>query len=110
MTSAPTPHEIHRRPEHPAACQVRNPSKRLNHSRLRNGNTWHQKKSEVVTGLANVMRHEMPDSCRLNSSPREAMARDNSLMDNKMSRSRVHRPFNVRRQSSVAFAPRYSDA
>lgn len=39
-----------------------------------------------------------------------AMAGDNLLMDNKMSRSNVYRASNVRRQNPVVFASRYWDA
>jgi hypothetical protein len=48
----------------------------------------------------------LPDSCRLNSSPEVLMARDNLLMDNKMSRTDVLKAPNITRQDSVAFAPR----
>ena len=72
--------------------------------------TWHPQRSPVTAGLANVRRHEMLDFHRLNFAPPGPMARDNLLMDNRMSSSGSHRAPDVTRQDSVAFAPRNSDA
>ncbi len=59
------------------------------------------------TDLANVRRHEMPDSCRLNFSFSCTTTGDNCLMAKRMLRFAAQKSLNVMRHIPVALAPRY---
>src|ERR1700693_6062143 len=69
--------------------------------------TRHPQKTPMNTDLANVRRHEMPDSCRLNFSFSCAIARDNRLMAKRMLCSVTQKSLNVMRHIPVALAPGY---
>jgi hypothetical protein len=85
----------------------RRASKWLRTRRLQAPDTCHQNKNPMTTGLANVRRHEMPDSCRLEDSALRALQRDNPLSGKKMLRVNLRKPLNVMRHIHVAFAPEY---
>lgn len=56
------------------------------------------------TGLANVMRHEPPDFCRLNLSLQTILRRDNPLSVKKMAPLNPEIRLNVMRHIPDAFA------
>jgi hypothetical protein len=82
-------------------------AKRLTLSDFVDCTPWHLEKTPMSTGLANVRRHEMPDSCRLNFSLPASSERDNPLMDKKMSRCESREAFDAMRHIPVAFAPQH---